>query len=53
MAGTEHHLVCYRCKGEKKTAALKRIRKPIEELQKKLQLEWKIALEQNQPHLHS
>ena len=28
-------------KGEKKTAALKRIRKPIEELQKKLQLEWK------------
>ena len=36
-------------KGEKKTAALKRIRKPIEELQKKLYTNWEDELKPSQP----
>ena len=36
-------------KGEKKTAALKRIRKPIEELQKKLHTNWEEASDELKP----
>ena len=42
-------------KGEKKTAALKRIRKPIEELETELRLEWQcnIWTRANHQYLHS
>ena len=36
-------------KGEKKTAALKRIRKPIEELETELRLEWQQNTDQSKP----